>query len=99
MPARKFFFLGFPVDTAMARAMEQCDPSDRAFFEDPMYLDAHTLSGVRYLGRRLPEVASLNQLMDTARNVVSLIRRVVPDWPGRADDAAIWSLEGDIPQA
>jgi hypothetical protein len=97
MPAAKLFFLGFPVDDALAEAMAQCDPGDRAFLEDTIYLDSVSMDGVRYLGRRLGEAVSLEQVLDTSRNVASLIQRVVPAWQGGASEAAVLSLEGNMP--
>lgn len=96
MPTNRFFFLGFDLDESLKTRFSECKSSDRAFLEDPMYLESMEIEGTAYIGRRLDDVLTQEQVEDTSRNVCSLIARVVPGWSVSPSQARLIAVEEEI---
>lgn len=95
MPATKFFFLGFPIDDRLEEGLAQCKPSDKTFLENPKYLEQLSIEGERYVGRRMEDVISAVEVDDAARNVRSLISRLVSGWTTPLSAASLLAVEED----
>lgn len=76
MPSQQFIFVGFEVTGEMSAAFENCPERDRAYIEDPTYLEIARIDGEKYVGKRIASGTARDRLEDTARSVVSLLARV-----------------------
>ena len=97
MASEKFFFLGFKVDDDLESRLTNCGKPEKSFLESNVYLERISLPDGQILGRRLdPEGITVSSVEDSARNVVSLIRRVAPGWNKSASHAVLKALEEEI---
>jgi hypothetical protein len=97
MASTKFFFLGFAVDDDLNSRLSTCGKTDKTFLEQPQYLERITLEDGQFIGRRVDgEGIPVSSMEDTARNVVSLIRRVAPGWSKSTRHAVLKALEEEI---
>lgn len=97
MATTKFFFLGFRVDSDLESRLANCSKSDKLFLEEPHYLERITLEADQYMGRRIDsEGIPVSGIEDSAKNVVSLMRRVAPGWNGSVSQAVLVALEEEI---
>jgi hypothetical protein len=76
MPSQQFIFVGFEVTGEMSAAFDNCPERDRAYLDDPAYLEIARIDGRKYVGKRIDSGAARDRLEDTARSVVSLLARV-----------------------
>jgi hypothetical protein len=93
MPSQKFFYLGFELSNAFLEKLNSCKPSEKTFLTDNKYLEIVDIEGRSFIGRRFENAISPRQADDTARNVLSLIKRIVPDWTLSASDATLFAVE------
>ena len=97
MASTKFFFLGFVVDDDLDSRLSNCGKADKTFLEQPQYLERIALEDGEFLGRRLDgEGITVSSVEDSARNVISLIRRVAPGWNKSVSHAVLKALEEEI---
>ena len=85
------------MDTDLEDRLAKCGKSEKSFLEQPQYLERIALPDGALIGRRLDaEGISVSTVEDSARNVVSLIRRVAPGWKKSAQHAKLAALEEEI---
>ena len=94
MAAEQLIFVGFEVSEEIAAALDACREADRAFFEDPTYLEIAEIEERRYIGKRLKSGSAGDRLEDTARSVVSLLSRIDPEL--RLSPGAALLVAGEI---
>ena len=76
-------FLGFPVDPLFAVKLEKVNPAllNEFIKEDGENLCEMHHQQMRYLGKQLGSIISLDRIELLEKNIVSFLRRLVPDFP------------------
>lgn len=75
-------FLGFPPDTAFERLVSRVNPSLLSLFlEGGDYLSEFSHKNRRYLGKPVPLSTSINQLENLEIHLLSLLRKLAPEYP------------------
>lgn len=74
-------FFGLPLDPQFSSALEKVNPQQLACFirEGDEYLQKINHEGVGYLGRFVGKSTSLTELELLEGNIISLLKRLVPD--------------------
>lgn len=85
-------FLGFPVDQIFAQKLDKANPNLVKEFirEDGEYLCALEHKGLRYLGKHLGAMVAFPQLEMMEKNIYSLLKRLVPEFP--YDEAPLYLI-------
>ena len=76
-------FLGFPVSEAMNDALKRVNPSLLALFTQggDDYLEEYCYQEQRYLGKAIGESVDTAKLRLVEANILSLLKRLLPDYP------------------
>ncbi len=76
-------FLGFPVDPLYAGKLDRVNPALVNTFigENEEYLCAIDHGDMRYLGKQLGSIISMDHLELLEKNIYSFLKRLVPDFP------------------
>lgn len=90
-------FLGFPMDAAFGEALERLDPQVAALFirDDDHYLKQVVDEDVSYLGKFVGSVCDSATLDLMEKNIYSLLKKLVPDYPYEAVPLILFPAEGD----
>ena len=93
MPAEQLIFVGFEVNDEMEIDFGNCKDSDRVYLDDPAHLEATTIDGRKYVGKRIKSGVARDRLEDTARSVVSLINRICGDSGLKPNQAILIAID------
>lgn len=99
MESERILFVGFEITEELADRFADVASRDRLYLEDPTYLEVLDIDGREYVGKRTTVGIALDRLEDTARNVVSLMMRVAPEWAARPEQALVIAAESEEPSA
>lgn len=89
MPAKHCIFVGFKIDESLQSKLDQCQDSDRVFFEDPTYLEIVNIDGSEYIGKSIEKDSKRDRIQDTSRSVVSLLSRIASGWENSYSQTSI----------
>ena len=95
MASEHLIFVGFELTETVSEMIEACADRDRAYLEDPAFLEIVFIDEKQYVGKRVKEGVAIDRIEDTARSVVSLLTRVNGDWSMGANQARILAVEED----
>ena len=98
MGSEHLIFVGFELTEAVNTLLEACADRDRAYLEDPAFLETVSIDDRRYVGKRVRDGVAIDRIEDTARSVVSLLTRVNEKWSGSAADALVLAVEDSTDQ-
>ena len=94
MATRAFFFLGFKVDSDLNNRLDACDESERFYLEEPEYLEKIQVDDSEFIGRKLTSNGiHPENISDNAKNIVSLLKRVIPTWSIAPSTATLLAIE------
>ncbi len=93
MSSDRFIFVGFERTAQVDSLLEVCEERDRAYLNDPEYLESIRTEGCSFIGKRIKDGAAMDRIEDTARSVVSLLTRINHNWSLKANSATIIALE------
>ncbi|MFO8071223.1 MAG: hypothetical protein R6V85_05035 [Polyangia bacterium] len=79
MSGAPIIFVGFELTERLEKQLGECRERDRAFVEDPAYIEKVVYEGRRFIGKRIDSGAAHDRIEDTARSVVSLLERANPE--------------------
>ena len=88
-------FVGFELTEAVTSLMDECADRDKAYLEDPTFLETVTIDNRRFVGKRVKEGIAIDRVEDTARSVVSLLTRVNDKWSQSAAKALVMAVVDD----
>lgn len=92
-----FLFFGYPVDAAYRQELERAPLAIRNLFIQigDEYLKCIDLEGTSYLGKSLGQCID-SSVIDLAQvHVMSLLKRLVPDYSYNQDDLVLLALPED----
>ncbi|MDP1835627.1 MAG: hypothetical protein Q8K75_06815 [Chlamydiales bacterium] len=76
-------FLGMQVTPAFQAALNSANPTLVSLFTQggQEYLEVYDVDGQRFLGKTLEETIDLSRVEMIHKNIISLLNRVVPNYP------------------
>ncbi len=86
-------FVGFELTERLENKLDECRQRNRAFIDDPTYIETIAYEGRRFIGKRIDSGAAHDRIEDTARSVVSLIGRANPEIELSASQARLLGAE------
>ena len=89
MEETHLIFVGFELTEKVKELFSDCSDRDRVYLEDPVYLETISLQETEYIGKRIKDGSAIDRIEDTARSVVSLLRRITPRWEMKPMDATV----------
>lgn len=92
-------FLGFPIDSFFAKKLAALDPAYVSLFiqNNETYLREITYDNVRYLGKVVGNVYELIALDSLEANILSLLKRLVDDYPYEQNSLHLFPLLDNLP--
>ncbi len=93
MDNTNLIFVGFEVTEKMQEQFAACKDQDKAYLENPDYLEIVSIDEKRYVGKRAGGAIAIDRIEDTARSVVSLLARVCTEWTFGPDKALVLAAE------
>lgn len=92
-------FLGFPVCDFLSKNLESLNPHlyDLFVSEKEEYLRVIEQGGVCYLGKFLGKLIEENALKLAEENVLSILKKMVPDFPFNPDSFILFPVAHDSP--
>jgi hypothetical protein len=94
-------FIGFKVNTTLRRQLESLSSSEKRYLsaDDSTFLRICRLGEEVYMGKLLHERLTTDRVDDVRRNIVSIMRRLVPDvrLPNNMEILACSAVEADSP--
>jgi len=93
MEESHLIFVGFELTDKVKGLFNDCTDRDRVYLEDPVYLETISLGENEYIGKRIKEGSAIDRIEDTARSVVSLLRRITPRWEMEPADAMVLAIQ------
>lgn len=95
--AKLELFLGYPITGALEQELGRVNPALLPLFTQggDEYLVDLQVEGVRYLGKHLGPMSDLGELELAERNIVSLMKRLLPTYPFQEQSLTLLSLQDE----
>jgi hypothetical protein len=93
MEENHLIFVGFQLTDKVKGLFNDCSDRDRVYLEDPAYLETISLKETEYIGKRIKDGSAIDRIEDSARSVVSLLRRITPRWEAKPSDAMVLAIQ------
>lgn len=93
--AKLELFLGFPITGSLEQELGRVNPALLTLFTqggDEYLVDLY-VEGTRYLGKHLGSMSDLGELELAGRNIVSLMKRLVPSYSFQEQSLLLLSLK------
>lgn len=96
---RAELFLGFPVDSLFAKKLAMLDTGYVSLFiqHNETYLREVTYNNVKYLGKAAGKVNELTALDLLEANIISLLKKLVSDYPYQQNSLHLFPLLEKLP--
>ncbi len=90
-------FLGYPLSEELIEKLFRVKQELRALFiqDHPDYLQETYFQGQRFLGKKVGSIADLDALFLLQENILSLLKKIIPDHPYQNDALILFPLHSN----
>lgn len=93
MEFHPLLFLGFPVDQQFKIALDRLSPEVKKLFINKENLEEVLFNHHPYIGKQAGQLCSAAEIELLAANIVSTLRKIIPNYPYEGVSLAIFHLD------